>query len=47
LVSESRTREEEKSNSSAELEARKEGGRSASEGMLSGRRERSVGAILA
>lgn len=47
LVSERRTSEAVKSNSSAELEARKEGGRSTSEGMLSGRREESVGAIFA
>jgi hypothetical protein len=47
LVSERRTCEAVKSNSSAELEARNDGGRSASEGMLSGRREGSVGVIFA
>jgi hypothetical protein len=47
LVSERRTSEAAKSKSSAELEARNDGGRSASEGMLSGRRVGSVGAIFA
>jgi hypothetical protein len=47
LVSERRTKEAAKSNSSAELEARKDGGRSSSEGILPGRREGSVGAIFA
>jgi hypothetical protein len=42
-----RSTKEVNSNLSAELEARKEGGRTASEGMLSGRREGSARAIFA